>query len=500
MFNSVSYNHGSKVSARKQLRKKIFGGYSYVFSRRHQSTIYVVCVKKRTLNCKGTGKIKNNKFYSLNQHNHKANPMSKIIFDFERALRQKILKDKFKSLKSIYEEISLLYPQAAIIKTWVQMQPRMQYWKKQVQPSKPDSFQDYIDILNDPQWKFFTNNQDDNKMYVSTLQCGDMSHVTLYGNPQLLRQIETSHLLIDATFTVVPEKPKSHQLFTILALVNDSTIPILWVLMERKTILAYTKILQHLQTVLAPQLKPKIIISDFEVALAVSIKKIYPEADHTGCFFHYSQALIHKLKEMKLLTFILQWKNGLIIIKKFLALALLPPEKIQDAFEWLTINMPDVIQNHQEFQSFIKYYQNQWIRRTNPQVFSVFKKNIRTNNYSEAYNRVITQELGIHPSIWEFTYRINQLQQNALLEYQSLKLGHSIRRSMRNNNMMYEERVKELWNLYELDMLTIPQFLACASYDLRAFSRNKQDDKLEFLNPPNSKIVQEFDLKNTIFI
>lgn len=113
------------------------------------------------------------------------------------------------------------------------------------------------------------------------------------------------------------------------------------------------------------------------------------------------KAIVHKLKELRLFNLIWNWENGQILIRKFMALALLPDQMIEITFDWLTQILPNEIMN--VLMPFIRYFRRQWIRNIRPEQLSVFGLINRTNNYSEAYNRVLRLRLGAHPTIWDFT-------------------------------------------------------------------------------------------------
>ncbi|XP_034935548.1 uncharacterized protein [Chelonus insularis] len=320
------------------------------------------------------------------------------MYNFEKDLRNEVITDRFKSIKMIYNELSLKYPEVVMIKTWLEMEPRMRKWREEVQPPIPLMLEEYQMILDDPQWAFlFSNNGDINKMHVSTIKSTDGSCITIYGNVELLKLINPLHLMMDATFSVVPRKPKAHQLFTILAI----AIPILWSLMEKKTASAYTKLLNYFSTILSPQIQPTFITSDFEVALALAIHSNFPEATHSRCFFHYTQAITKRLKKLRLLPFLQQCRMARVIMKKSIALPLLPPEDMREAYDWLLQNIPECMKSI--FHKFLTYYDRQWVQLTRAECLSVFKMVHRTNNFSEAYNRLLTLLFGEHPSIWKFT-------------------------------------------------------------------------------------------------
>lgn len=44
------------------------------------------------------------------------------------------------------------------------------------------------------------------------------------------------------------------------------------------------------------------IITDFERAVFVAVKQVFPNCIHLGCNFHWTQAVMKKVKDLKLAT------------------------------------------------------------------------------------------------------------------------------------------------------------------------------------------------------
>lgn len=69
-------------------------------------------------------------------------------------------------------------------------------------------------------------------------------------------------------------------------------LPFAYVLMSKKTAVAYTTVFSFIKTDFAPMLRPAIIMTDYESALYRSLMKAYPEAEVHGCFFQFCQVII----------------------------------------------------------------------------------------------------------------------------------------------------------------------------------------------------------------
>ncbi|XP_044594352.1 uncharacterized protein LOC123271884 [Cotesia glomerata] len=402
------------------------------------------------------------------------------------------------ALRKIYDAISLVHPIAAISLTWPMMQPKMQKWRAACRPRFPRNWREYAEILNQPQWFNYTDYKL-GRLIVAAIQATDGSYVTTFSNPQMLATLNTDMLFMDATFKVIPLAPKAYQFFTILALVDDTAIPVFWALMERKTTDGYIAALTYFHQILTPHIRPAIVMTDFETALLRPIRTIFSEATHKGCFFHFCQAIIHKLKDLRLFNLIWNWRNGQILLRKFLALALLPAQVIGVTYNWLIQTLPNEIAN--ALRPFIVYFRRQWINIISSEQLSIFGLVNRTNNYSEAYNRVLRLRLGPHPTIWDFTERLTNLLCICHVEYISLRMGNAVRRRAQNHVYEQNEKLQKLWWLFQEGFLNNVQFLAYASPLLQAFSEANNPDGLNIFGPYDQhQVFEELNLDDILIV
>lgn len=66
--------------------------------------------------------------------------------------------------------------------------------------------------------------------------------------------------------------------------------------METKTRNSYQSVVNFVKTNLIPELKPKIIITDYESSLRDSLLSLGTEETRAvGCWFHHNQVNIHKI-------------------------------------------------------------------------------------------------------------------------------------------------------------------------------------------------------------
>lgn len=147
------------------------------------------------------------------------------------------------------------------------------------------------------------------------------------------------------------------------------SFPLVMIMMSNRTTDAYKSAFSYVHNEILP-LDAKAIITDFELALRKAMKAIVPDTKLLGCWFHHNQALNRKrAANFKLFVLVKNNQEAKILYRKFQCLALLPATKIKPAFDELAF---EALQKFPEFESFVKYYDKQWIRKEKPKSYSVF--------------------------------------------------------------------------------------------------------------------------------
>lgn len=107
-------------------------------------------------------------------------------------------------------------------------------------------------------------------------------------------------------------------------------------------------------------LQPAQILLDFEVGLRLAIKKIYPECEVKGCFFHFGQSQQKFVaKQPRLFAEIKCNPTVKRLFHKFISLALLPATNILQGFELLKSEVQSLGGNL--FDEYLIYFQRYWI-------------------------------------------------------------------------------------------------------------------------------------------
>lgn len=109
---------------------------------------------------------------------------------------------------------------------------------------------------------------------------------TTTANLKVLKKCRTWQC--DGTFDVVPSV--FEQLYTIHGRYKDALVPLVYVLSTSRTQAVYEHVL-HTLVGDCDKLKPRRMISDFEMAYLNAFAAVFPDSDIHGCFFHFAQSI-----------------------------------------------------------------------------------------------------------------------------------------------------------------------------------------------------------------
>lgn len=79
--------------------------------------------------------------------------------------------------------------------------------------------------------------------------------------------------------------------------IPSQAIPVMFVLMDRKTEALYHEVYEHCK-VLRPAFSPKTAVADYEAANYKAMETSFPGMEFSGCLFHFSQAVMRKMRKV----------------------------------------------------------------------------------------------------------------------------------------------------------------------------------------------------------
>lgn len=132
--------------------------------------------------------------------------------------------------------------------------------------------------------------------------------------------------------------------------------------MSRKTRRAYEHLFKYLKKNIIDLGNGASIMTDFEVAMRNALRAIFPQIELNCCWFHFTQAAKKRaMQTPQLIPYLLQNEKARAIYYKLLSLPLLPAKDIVPQFQKLKVLA--LANNKAVFKDFIKYYENQWIKK-----------------------------------------------------------------------------------------------------------------------------------------
>ena len=100
--------------------------------------------------------------------------------------------------------------------------------------------------------------------------------------------VDCEHLYIDGTFS--SSTSIFYQLYTIQGVQYSNVLPSIFALLPNKTEEIYIRLFKKILD-LRPELNPTSIMLDYEQATINAVKKIFPQTEINGCFFHFCQSI-----------------------------------------------------------------------------------------------------------------------------------------------------------------------------------------------------------------
>lgn len=128
--------------------------------------------------------------------------------------------------------------------------------------------------------------------------------------------------------------------------------------MSRKTAASYKAVFKYVEKVF--ELKPNLIMTDFENGLRKAIKQVYPKATLKGCWFHYCSAVRSKCYDLGMRSIVFYNSEARFFKNKLMNLPLLPHNKIVKAFNLIkrTIEQSQLAKS---FKHLLAYFKSYWL-------------------------------------------------------------------------------------------------------------------------------------------
>lgn len=389
--------------SQKGKSKLCYEGFVYIKDKEVEDgeVIYWRCERKKI--CKGRAKTVGDTVHTGTQHNHAPDATRKDVIQAKNDVKIVAATTRNPTHQILAEAVATISEVAAV------QLPKFNSLKRTIQRQRtslpsPRTLaeltipENYTLTLDNEQFLMHDSGKDDEDRFLI---------FSTQKNLQLLAQ--SKRWYSDGTFKTVPEV--FFQLYTIHAEVYGTVVPLVYVLMPKKTEQMYTKMLEQL-LILQPTLAPDSVLTDYEIAAINAFTAIFRNVTVSGCLYHLSQSIYKRVQSSGLQTRYANDAEFALQIRMIAALSFVPKDKVVDAFERLVNLLPE------DAEPVIDYFEDNYIgrsrrnRRTNPKfhhdLWNCYKRVVdganRTNNAVEAWHRRFGSAIIMcnHPSIWKF--------------------------------------------------------------------------------------------------
>ncbi len=479
--------HEGKNSGTKNYSKDRF---QYYRTRSNEKSIYLRCfayLNRSGPKCTATAKIdiQQNFLVELQPHNHDALTDQMEVEKFKRRVKKRVLENPHQSARVIFNDESRQHPEAARQVSYKQIESTLQKIKLKVRPKNPQSLHEYVDELQShPELsKYFRGS-------VNNLD-GEINAVLFSTDPLTDSLLTATSVAFDGTFFVCPRP--FVQVFTIFSAHENHFFPAVVVLMIKRDKKSYLNVFQKIKE-LSPNFMPEFCISDFEKASRQAFKEIWPDSVLSGCYFHFSQSVLRKLKKLGLLPLFRRNNEFQKYARCFMAFSLLPENDFDQVFSALDAQVLEGISNLEKslIQKFKIYFKKTWLSPSVRNQLSVFGKPFTTNNGSETFHAQFKKHfLSSQPNIWAFSSELGRILDAYGVDLDRLQSGLQITRNRKKRvarNLARRERAQEKLRSNKISSL---RYLKIVSHTLDSLIQRQTENQVPESDSENEMEVAE---------
>lgn len=207
-------------------------------------------------------------------------------------------------------------------------------------------------------------------------------------------------LRIDGTFKIVPKPHK--QLVTVHGTIHTPghkrSIPLFYILMDGKRQIDYEAVFMRMKAEVEKDgpMKVNSFMMDYELAIWNAVRKVFGPVRTRGCWFHYCQAIMKKVQELKLVNDYYKKQDVYKMARRLMTLALIDEANIRKLFYFFKSRYQSHIDNTDAVKKLFDYVEDQWIKHTiiTPEHWNCYMEPVRTNNQIESWNGRLWKKAG----------------------------------------------------------------------------------------------------------
>ncbi|XP_069474256.1 uncharacterized protein [Ambystoma mexicanum] len=407
MENKVEF-----ITTQKGGRQLILNGYVFYKESQRKDRIYWLCTEYTKSKCNARAITVGSEVQGKNEHNHMPDQTNIIIRKTLTELKRKAIEDQGESSGSVLRDVCGNLPTHITAQLPAEkLMQRTIIRTKQVKENLPPALMLFKDVVIPDVFKLTAKGEN---FYHATIEMNSEKILIFSTAANFEHLARSKKWQSDATFKICPQP--FYQFYTVHGTINDKIIPLIYVLMPKKTEEAYKIVYSKIKET-APESNPETIIMDYESAQIGGFSTVYRETRVQGCFFHFTQSVWRKIQKLGLGTKYTEDSCYQFNIKKLFALAFVQENYVIDFYEHLIDS--DYYKNHEEDNTnLLDYFENTWIgqltrsgNRRRPkyqiQLWNCYQATLdntpRTNNTLEGWHSHLNKNFSIHnPNLWHF--------------------------------------------------------------------------------------------------
>lgn len=267
------------------------------------------------------------------------------------------------STKAVFDREVVQNPEAMVNVHYSKLARSLRRYKESIFPQSPPTIEKLDDAFRQHHIRKVFGETNSGKQFFHGTITGEGYSCAIFTSPEIIELIEQQipphdrTYLADATFKIVPVGFFT-QLLIIYIAYEQNVFPFCYVLMSKKSEIAYKHVFKYIDQKVF-QMSPTKMIMDFERAMRKAFLSVHPDSIVLGCWFHHNQAVRRRASKIQgFFAAIYATPEYEQAYKKFMKLPLLPYKDIVPAFESIKAAIEaktDV------FQKFFEYYRRQWL-------------------------------------------------------------------------------------------------------------------------------------------
>lgn len=273
-------------------------------------------------------------------------------------------------------------------------------------------------------------------------------------------------IYMDGTFSYCAQYFK--QLFTLHVYINGHYIPLCYCLLPDKAEQTYVKLFNTLKSkcdeVVGLKFDPKIIFSDFEIAIHNAARFVFPNVRIKGCRFHLMQAWYRYIGSCGLIR---EYKFADSEISKWLkyifGLPFLPPLEVEESFifDFMAIQPKDT-----RIEKFSDYILDNYIgdhATFPPEMWATLSESLEltTNACESFHSRFNDNFYHSHPNIFHFIDVLKNFQTETYIKINSVHENNRLKDPKSRKKLIF---VRDRINEFRTNRIDRFHFVKCMSH------------------------------------